>query len=576
MSPNPLPQSPAFIVTDASLWGDESEGRSAVAVGIDGRISAVGPAEEVVATAGSATDVISLAGASLWPAFHDSHVHPLAGGLELTWCNLNDVHDLAKYEGIVRAYADGLPAGRWLRGGGWFSDVFPGKQPHRRLLDQWAPNHPAILTSHDNHCAWVNSAALRLAGINAATEDPFGARIGRDPDGTPDGLLFEGAIDLVSHLLPDPAPAELDAAYLLAQQHLHSFGIAGWQDALVGRALHLPDPTGTYRRLQASGALTSRVTGALWWDREKGLKQIEEFKALRDGAWGDDAEGDTAWDDKVRFDTVKIMQDGICESCTGAMLEPYAGVDGRPGEPSGPSMIDPVELKEIVTALDAAGFSAHFHGVGDRAVRECLDAVEAARHGNGPSGLRHQIAHVDVVDPADVPRFAALGVTANLQPLWARADKEIIERKLPLLGLKRAAMHFPFGALQGAGAALAMGSDWPVSSMNPLWGIYTAVTRTAPPSDPHGVLPSSYSDPMNPEQRLTLSQALEAYTSGSARANGYGDRTGTIAVGMEADLIALDRRVTEVGDLPGARVARTWVAGRTVHAASAAKAAAGS
>jgi predicted amidohydrolase YtcJ len=371
-------------------------------------------------------------------------------------------------------------------------------------------------------------------------------------------MLYETAIELVSHLLPEPTQEELDAAFLKAQQHLHSLGIAGWQDALVGKALHLSDVTETYRRLSASGELTARVTGALWWRKEGGLDQIEEFLALRD----------QPLNGRLRFDHVKIMQDGICESCTGAMLDPYEGVNGEPGAPSAPSAIDPEELKEIVSVLDAKGFSVHFHGVGDRAVRECLDAVEAARERNGQTGLRHQIAHVDVVDPLDVPRFRELGVIANLQPLWARADKEVVERKLPLLGARRASMHFPFGALQRAGAALAMGSDWPVSSADPLWGIYTAVTRTAPPSDPHGVIPSSYHHPMNPEHRLSLEQAIDAYTAGAAVANGYADSTGKIAVGMDADLILLDRHVIGIEDIAATRVVSTWVAGRLRYSSS--------
>ena len=224
-------------------------------------------------------------------------------------------------------------------------------------------------------------------------------------------------MEIVSGFAPDPGPEQLDRILLDTQDYFHSLGIVGWQDAIVGEYLSMPDPLGSYVRTARSGGLRSWVTGALWWDRSRGPEQIDEFRELRGMHLGE----------HVRFDAVKIMQDGICENCTGAMLRPYER-HGEAAERNGDSLISPRELDGIVTALDAAGFSVHFHGVGDRAVRECLDAVEVARERNGHHDLRHQIAHVDVVDPRDVPRFAALGVTANLQPLWARADKEILER----------------------------------------------------------------------------------------------------------------------------------------------------
>ena len=544
----------ASIITDATLPTDEHPGASAVAVDHTGRILSAGPKEQIERLAGPATRVERVAGCSVWPAFHDAHVHPLAGGTARAGCDLHESHTQEGYERLVRNAVRELAPGEWLFGGGWFGDVFAGGRPHRDLLDRWAPENPVVLLSHDAHGAWVNTAALELAGVHEGTPDPHGGRICRDRDGRADGLLYEAAVDVVSDFAPHPGPEQLDRVLLDTQDYFFSLGIVGWQDAIVGEYLSMPNPLDSYVRTSRSGKLRSWVTGALWWDRSRGLEQIEQFRELRETHRGE----------HLRLDAVKIMQDGICENCTGAMLRPYEHHE-ESGERNGESLIAPDELTEIVAALDAAGFSVHFHGVGDRAVRECLDAVEAARGRNGHHDLRHQITHVDVVDPRDVPRFAALGVVANLQPLWARADKEILERKLPLLGPERARWHFPFGALHRAGAALAMGSDWPVSSPDPLWGIYTAITRTAPPEDPHGVVDSAYTEPMNPDEALNFATALDAYTRGSAAANGYADRTGTLREGAQADLVVLDRPVRGADELRAARVARTLLAGRTVY-----------
>ena len=257
--------------------------------------------------------------------------------------------------------------------------------------------------------------------------------------------------------------------------------------------------------------------------------------------------------------SVKIMQDGICENCTAALIEPYRGVHP---DTRGESVIEPGVLKLITAALDASGLSVHFHGVGDRAVRECLDAVEYARGVNG-AGQRHQIAHLDIVDPADFTRFAELGVTANLQPLWARNDQEILERKYPLIGGDRARFHFPFGSLHRAGAHLAMGSDWPVTSPDPLWGVHTACTRTAPSADVHALNPESRVA-AQPEERLEVATAIRAYTRGSAEISGNVNELGIIEPGKLADFVILNARVEGPHDFDRVRVSQTVLGGEVV------------
>jgi predicted amidohydrolase YtcJ len=361
------------------------------------------------------------------------------------------------------------------------------------------------------------------------------------------------ASDPVGPTRPPGAAKLRHSAILQAQSHLHALGVTGWLDACVGPLLGLPDPLPTYTRLAVDGRLTARVVGALWWTAEQGFDQLDSLEDRRA----------TSTVGRFRATSVKIMQDGVRENCTGAMLEPYAGTFDH-GTASGLSFIDPEELREICRELDRRGFQIHMHAVGDRAVRECLDALEAAHRANPGAGLRHQIAHLDVVHPSDIPRFGALGVVANIQALWARRDKEIVERKLPLLGRAREPHHFPFGALHRAGARIAMGSDWPVTDPNPLWAIYTAATRLGPPEDPHSVGEDVFTAPLVADQALDLAVALDAYTLGSAYANHSDHEVGRIETGYLADLAVLDRPIFG-GDIGSARTVLTLVGGQAVH-----------
>lgn len=519
-----------------------------------GRIAAVGTYEQAAAAAGPDAHVVDLEGGSLLPGFQDAHVHPLEGGMSLERCDLTAVHALDDYLKAANTWAEAHPEATWVVGGGWYRDAFPGNRPHRRDLDRVLPDRPAYFNGHDGHTAWVNSAALRAAGIDRDTVDPSNGVIERDADGEPTGVLVEDAAALVSSLLPRTGSDDLRQSMLTAQAYLHSLGITAWQDAIVGDYLGMPDPFDTYRTLEAEGLLTGRVRGALWWEIHRGLEQLPELLERRRLTEGG----------RFHAGAVKIMQDGICENCTGAMLAPYLDHAGAPTGGTGISFIDPEQLAEITTVLDGHGFQVHFHGVGDRAVRECLDAVAAARRTNGPNDLRHQIAHLDVVDPADIPRFAELGVMANLQPLWARRDVEIEETKLPLLGADRQENHFPFASLVAAGAEVAMGSDWPVTSPDPLWGLHTAIHRTAPRQDPHGN-ERARTDALIPGQRLPADVALRGYIRGSARANHLDAETGRIFPGALADLVLVDGDLTDPAAFETARVRTTWVDGEVVY-----------
>jgi len=525
------------------------EGRTATAVAVTGdRITAVGHAE-VHELAGPGTQVVDLAGRLLLPGFQDAHVHPVPAGLELTQCDLTRARTAEDTIAAVRAYADAHPEREWITGGGWSMEAFEGGTPTKELLDSVVPDRPVYLPNRDHHGAWVNSRALQLAGITRDMPDPVDGRIERDASGEPAGTLQEGAMQLVGRLTPPATRADRLAALLHAQRRLHALGITAWQDALVGEFLGMDDPSDAYLAAARDGSLTARVVGALWWDRERGAEQIPELVERRTAL----SHG------RFRASSVKLMLDGVAETGTAALLDPYLDKCGCATANRGTSFIDPQQLPKYVTELDALGFQCHFHALGDRAVRDALDAVEAARAANGPSDTRPHLAHLQVVHPDDVARFARLGAVANIQPLWAAHEPQMDELTIPFLGPQRALWQYPFGALLGSGATLAAGSDWPVSSPDPLQGIHVAVNRV----DPGGAGPVFL-----PGERLDLAAAVTAYTAGSAYAN-HLDDTGRITAGALADLVVLDRDpfAAPPEEIAETQVALTYVGGTGVYAA---------
>ncbi|MFJ8630547.1 amidohydrolase [Streptomyces sp. NPDC093568] len=526
------------------------QGRTATAVAVTGdRVTAVGRAE-VHDLAGPRTEVVDLAGRLLLPGFQDAHVHPVPAGLELTQCDLTEARTAADTLAAVRAYAEAHPEREWITGGGWSMEAFEGGTPTKELLDAVVPDRPVYLPNRDHHGAWVNSRALALAGITRDTPDPADGRIDRDASGVPSGTLQEGAMQLVGRLTPPATPADRVAALLHAQRHLHALGITAWQDALVGDFLGMDDPGQAYLAAARDGSLTARVVGALWWDRERGPEQISELVERREAL----SHG------RFRAGSVKLMLDGVAETGTAALLDPYLDKCGCATANRGTAFIDAEQLPKYVTELDALGVQCHFHALGDRAVRDALDAIEAARAANGPSDTRPHLAHLQVVQPADVPRFARLGATANIQPLWAAHEPQMDELTIPFLGPERAAWQYPFGALLRSGARLAAGSDWPVSSPDPLQGIHVAVNRVPPGGGDTPVF--------LPDERIGLAEALTAYTAGSAYVN-HLDDTGEIRPGALADLVVLDRDPFDgpAAEIAETRVAQTYVGGARVYAA---------
>jgi predicted amidohydrolase YtcJ len=501
---------------------------------------------------GPRTRVIDIRGRMLLPGFQDAHVHAPSGGLDRIRCDLSGETTVEGYTERIRAYAASVDDG-WVVGAGWSMSLIPGGFPYRETLDDVVPDCPAFIADANNHAAWVNSRALAIAGIDRGTPDPLDGRIARDPLGVPLGVLLEGAMDLVRRHVP-PTPYETRLAGLLAAQtYLHSLGITAWQDAIVGAYSTIEDSFDCYLEAARSSALTARVVGALWFRRGVGVDEQLGFLTERRRA--------ATSAGRFRADTVKIMIDGGCENHSASMTEPYLSVDGSPADNVGVSFFEPEELRDAVVTLDRAGFGLHVHAIGDRACRDALDAFSALDPG-ARADRRHHMAHVHVIDPDDVTRLGSLGIVANMQPLWAAHGPEMDVSTIPFLGEPRASWQYPIRGLVEAGARLAFGSDWPVTSCNPLWGIHVAVNRQLPEAlrSHLGVEPA---EPLIPEQRIDLATAIRAYTMGSAFVNRVESETGSIRTGKRADLVVLDRNVFEapaerIGD---ARVEMTVIDG---------------
>jgi predicted amidohydrolase YtcJ len=521
---------------------------SALAVA-EGRIVAVGTDADVEPLIGPSTTVHRLNGETVLPGFQDAHVHPIYGGLLASECNLHELPDEDANLAAVADWAAAHPDDAWIRGDGWTYDPFPGGKPRREALDRIVPDRPVFLSAYDGHSAWVNSRALEVAGITATTPDPAHGRIERDSDGSPTGLLAEDAQDLLGNLVPEPTEEQLHASLLEAQRHLHALGITAWHDPGVN-----PEWLPVYRSAAADGRLTARVTAAQQWRPWGKEPEADPWPRLL-------AERDASAIGRLRADTVKFWLDGVMENRTAAMLEPYLGTDGSPGTERGELNYESDELAAAVIELERNGFDIHFHAIGDAAVRQGLDTFAAATAAGTRPDVRRCIAHLELIHHEDIPRFAALGVAANFQTLWAHLDPGTLSVLEPLIGLPRYHARYAFGDALRSGARIAGGSDWTVTSANPLEEMEVAIRRVFP-TDTDGAT-------WRPDQSWDLDTALAAFTIGAAWVNRLETETGTLEIGKRADLAILDSdlRAVPEGRLSQAGVRMTLVEGEVVHEA---------
>ncbi len=513
----------------------------AVAI-LDGKIIFVGSDDAVRSYIGPKTAMHDLRRRLMLPAFQDSHIHPITSGIDAAACDLFGLNDIALYRTRIADYATANPDVPWILGGGWSMAVFgPGASPSRNILDELVPDRPVYLTAQDGHTGWANSVALEIAGITKNTPNPPDGIIDRDPEsGEAIGSLQEGAMELVKRHVPETTLEDRLQGLRYARDMLHGFGITSIQDATV-----LEGDLEAYAKLDSAGELNMRVVAALWWERNETEEQIPHLLELRE----------KFNNGHIRPTSVKIMQDGVMENYTAVMLEPYLTEYDTRGIP----MVEPEFLKEAVSLLDAAGFQVHFHAIGDGAIRQSLDAIEEALKRNGNLDHRHHISHLQIIDPADIPRFAKLNVVANFQPVWAYADEYIVDLTLPFISEERAKWMYPIKSVIDAGGKVAFGSDWSVSTANPFPQIETAITRVD--ADTHNT------EVLNPEQRITLQQAIEAFTINAAFVNQQDDSTGSIENGKLADLIVVDRNLFEIepGEISDAKVVLTLFEGKPVY-----------
>lgn len=528
-----------LVIRNAAIFTAAGDSGTSTATAIavrGGRIVYLGTEPGLEPLIGEATEVIDGAGGMVIPGLVDSHAHPYSG-VELMECDLSADSTVDLVMAKVRRCAADRPGARWVRGTGWQLPVFPRGNPTAALLDQLVPDRPAFLTAADGHSAWTNTRALKLAGLTSDTPDPANGRIERGSDGAPSGTLRESAMQLVASLLPAYTPQDYVEGFGRAFALASSLGITAVIDASADSVM-----LEAYRIMDSSGTLPVRLSVAQATRPDQGPTQVTRLARLRDQFQGR----------LVSANGAKIFLDGVIEARTAAMLEPYLDRPGDRGDP----ILSQASLDSLVGALDSAEIQVHIHAIGDRAIRMALDAFAAARTRNGARDARHQIAHLELIDPADIPRFSQLDVIANFQPLWAYDDSYITDLTIPALGPARSRWLYPIRSVLLTGATVVGGSDWSVSSMNPLEAIQVAVTRRDPDAGP--------GEGWIPQERTSLRDMLMAYTIKGAFARFADSTTGSLEVGKVADLVLLDRNLFSLPshDIAGARVRLTLMDGR--------------
>lgn len=510
---------------------------NAVAVS-GGRITYVGNNPGARKFIGPTTRVIDLHGRMLLPGFHDSHMHPMAAGTRFMRCQLQD---LAWPEAVLQELSEcaaRLGPGEWLRGIGLAGRVLENPAPNKSLIDPFTPDIPAIIELGEANSFWVNGKSLKLAGITAATPEVINGRIEREPvSNEPTGILRASAASPVYDLIPPESTARLREALKRASEMANSLGITSSNEASA-RQEHIE----AYLEADAANELTMRVQAAQRWDGDKGAEQVAQLVKNHQRSKSN----------RFSAGSVKFFLDGDLYWKSAALLQPYAGSEDTRGQLTYASEI----LQQYVQDLDNQGMDVHMHAYGDAAVRQGLDAVEYAIKNNPARDRRAQLAHLALVAPADFGRFAALGVTADIQPNWFYVNRER-ETEIENAGPERATRLMPAQSFFRSGARVVAGSDWISASMNPLDAIQIAVTRQ--PLDGSG-------EAWNHDERVTLDQMLEAYTINGAWLARMENATGSVEVGKFADLVVLDRNLFEIEPtaISSARVMLTFLEGKEV------------
>ena len=532
------PETATLVIRDARVWTGDSAAPWADAVAVQGEnIIAVGATTEIDRLVGPDTKLIDADGRMLVPGFIDAHVHFLDGGSTITSVQLRDAQSPEEFTRRIAEFADGLEPGEWITGGVWDHTNWGGELPRRDWIDSVTPDTPVWVTRLDGHMGVANSLALELAGVDAETPDIEGGAIVRDDDGSPTGVLKDNAMRLVFDAIPEPTERQLDAHLEAAMQYVASNGVTSVHDMFDGtsdtwRSLE------TYRRARSSDLLITRIYA---------LAPLQEWQKL-----SEDMAVNGPGDEWLRTGGVKGFMDGSLGSHTAAFLEPY---DDTPDD-SGFLLAPVDDLRLWIKDADAAGLQLNVHAIGDSAIRTLLDIFEEAAQENGPRDRRFRMEHAQHIHPDDLSRFSAQGVIASMQPYHAIDDGRWAEQ---LIGSKRAQTTYAFRSLLDSGARVAFGSDCYVAPASPLQGIYAAVTRrTLDGENPEGWVPA---------QKISVEEALRAFTHEAAFAAFEEERKGIIRPGMLADMVLIDRDLTVIAseDIRDARVVMTIVGGRVVY-----------
>ena len=511
----------------------------------DGIIQQIGTQAEVIKSIDESTEIIDLNGKMMMPSFHDAHAHPIWNGMDFLQCSVFDLLTINEIQERIHACLDEdhVKSSGWVLGAGLNAGLFPSANPNKALFDEVSKDVPIYIEMSDGHNALVNSKALELAGITKETKDPFKGIIERDPvTGEPSGTLREpSAMNLVAGVLPSET-SELRLNGLLYAQNLAStLGITSMIDAAVNE-----DYLMSFKSLADRGELKLRVTACIEYGRQHYVQEFSGFEDL----YKRRSEYDHP---RINANCVKIFIDGVLEGQTGAILEPYLD-SGSYGQ----LYFSQDELNNAIARFDADNTQVMTHAIGDRAVRSVLDAYQHAINSNGMRNNKHHISHLQLIHEDDISRFSELKISANFQAAWALPDEWNTEINIPELGIERVNRMYPIRSIHDSGGIIVGGSDWAVTTMNPLIAIETAVTRKDPSNRVRGTL--------NENERMDLTEILKAYTINAANIMHQGHLTGSIEVGKYADLIILEENLYEIPHekIGEVKVMETLLEGETV------------
>lgn len=549
------------VFRNANVYTADKNRTMAEAIAVDaGKFVYVGNNEGVEEFIGPNTEVVDLGGKLVMPSFFESHVHYTKATSTIVGINLAGYNTEDEYVEACKKFIDDRPGIKILRGQGYLEACFPGIGPTFAAMDKASKDIPIVVQAETLHSLWANTAAIELAGITKDTQDPINGKIERLADGSPSGCFRETAQDLILNAIPDFSIEEYKEGILAFQELAHQNGFTGAYDPWLDVNSNSIE---ALKELDKENKLSMYMRGAYWADPGRGAEQVEEIiaaKARDDGG------------NMFRINSAKLFMDGVLESVTAFLIEPYELAEGRPEGWRGDQIWSPDRMNDVVAALDKAGIGIHVHCAGDAAVKQSLDAIEYARNNNGKRDARHCITHIFLIDPKDVKRFKELDTVAMTNSYWMQIDETYFVNGT-YTGMDRIAHSFPLNCFFENGVKVVNASDYPITaSPNPFVGIEIGVTRIAPDNYHPWIFnydDPKFHEPLWPEERAEIKDMMDSFTINSAYANFLDDESGSIEMGKSADMIVVDKNILEIApeDIGTAVVEKTIFKGKTVYQA---------